>query len=85
MTPIPFSKNILVTLITEVVSLLILKQITADNTAHIIHSHYAQITFESKHRVSSVKEANDSLYSNAFYIPPLVTNESEIVSLGSHP
>ena len=40
---------------------------------------------ESKHRVSSVKEANDSLYSNAFYIPPLVTNESEIVSLGSHP
>ena len=62
-----------------------ISQLTENHTAHIIHSHYAQITFKSKHRVFSVKKANDSLYSNAFYIPPLVTNESEIVSLGSHP
>ena len=52
----------------KVVSLLILNsQITANNTVHINHSHYAQITFESKHRAFSVKIATGSVYINAFY------------------
>ena len=45
-------------------------QFTVNHTAHIIHSHYAQITIESKHRAFSVKIATGSVYINTFYTTP---------------
>ena len=55
--------NILVDFNAKVVSLLIMNsQITENYTAHIFHSHYAQITFESKHQGFLCEEsATDSL------------------------